>query len=122
MNILSLCQADTELKKVAATRGGEYAGGCPWCGGRDIDDFKFSLKRHREDYSFQYLGDSIEFELEETQRLIYQSIKEVGRPMTPAEIAAALGKNLNTVQTMLIKMEVKGIIKKPRRGEYDINL
>jgi RecA-family ATPase len=93
-----------------------------WGRGRDIDDFKFALKRHREDYSFQYLGDSIEFELEETQRLIYQTIKEVGRPMTPAEIAAALEKNLNTVQTMLIKMEVKGIIKKPRRGEYDINL
>ncbi len=35
MNLLSLCQADTELKRVATTRGGEYAGACPWCGGRD---------------------------------------------------------------------------------------
>ncbi|AEB08419.1 primase-helicase zinc-binding domain-containing protein [Desulfobacca acetoxidans] len=35
MNLLSLCQADTELKKVATTKGVEYAGACPWCGGND---------------------------------------------------------------------------------------
>lgn len=36
MTLLSLCQADgIELKRVATTRGGEYAGACPWCGGND---------------------------------------------------------------------------------------
>lgn len=32
---LDLLGGDTILRKVASTRGGEYAGPCPWCGGRD---------------------------------------------------------------------------------------
>jgi DNA primase len=39
MNLLSLCMADTELKKVATTRGGEYAGPCPFCGNAE-DNFR----------------------------------------------------------------------------------
>jgi len=35
-NILSIIQEDGfSSKKVASTRGGEYAGPCPWCGGKD---------------------------------------------------------------------------------------
>ena len=33
MNILDIL--DQEYKKVASTNGGEWAGPCPWCGGRD---------------------------------------------------------------------------------------
>ncbi|MBM4287460.1 MAG: zinc-binding protein [Deltaproteobacteria bacterium] len=36
MNLESLLRGDgVELKRVATTHGGEYAGPCPWCGGRD---------------------------------------------------------------------------------------
>jgi DNA primase len=34
-DLLGLIGADTRLKKVAMTAGGEYAGPCPFCGGRD---------------------------------------------------------------------------------------
>src|SRR5438094_9406605 len=34
-DLLGLIGADTWLKKVASTRGGEFAGPCPFCGGRD---------------------------------------------------------------------------------------
>src|SRR5919201_5533073 len=34
-DLLGLIGADTRLKKVASTAGGEYAGPCPFCGGRD---------------------------------------------------------------------------------------
>src|SRR5918911_4339188 len=34
-DLLGLIGADTRLKKVAMTSGGEYAGPCPFCGGRD---------------------------------------------------------------------------------------
>src|SRR5918912_568461 len=33
--LLGLDGVDTRLKKVASTGGGEYAGPCPFCGGRD---------------------------------------------------------------------------------------
>ncbi|MBN1921171.1 MAG: hypothetical protein JW892_08010 [Anaerolineae bacterium] len=35
MDLLVLVQNDTTLKRVATTHGGEYAGPCPFCGGRD---------------------------------------------------------------------------------------
>jgi len=34
-DILTLCSYDTQLKKVASTEGGEWAGSCPFCGGED---------------------------------------------------------------------------------------
>ncbi len=35
VDLLAVVGADTHLKKVATTNGGEYAGPCPWCGGED---------------------------------------------------------------------------------------
>src|SRR5437764_6759257 len=35
MNLLELLTRDTRLRRMASTRGGEYAGPCPFCGGRD---------------------------------------------------------------------------------------
>jgi len=35
VNVLDLASRDTTLRRVASTDGGEYAGPCPFCGGRD---------------------------------------------------------------------------------------
>ena len=35
MSLLDLMAQETTLRKVASTQGREYAGPCPWCGGRD---------------------------------------------------------------------------------------
>lgn len=35
VDVLLLIGSDTPLRKVAGTGGGEWAGPCPWCGGRD---------------------------------------------------------------------------------------
>jgi len=35
VNIVDLIQQDVSLKRVSSTGGGEYAGACPWCGGKD---------------------------------------------------------------------------------------
>jgi hypothetical protein len=35
MNLFELISRDVQLRKVASTHGGEYAGPCPKCGGRD---------------------------------------------------------------------------------------
>lgn len=35
INLLDLIGSDTRLRKIAGTRGGEYAGPCPFCGGED---------------------------------------------------------------------------------------
>ena len=35
VDLLQLIGGDTQLRRVAATNGGEYAGPCPFCGGHD---------------------------------------------------------------------------------------
>lgn len=35
IDLLAIIQQDIDLKRVATTHGGEYAGQCPFCGGRD---------------------------------------------------------------------------------------
>lgn len=35
LDLLDLTGSDTNLRRVASTSGGEYAGPCPWCGGQD---------------------------------------------------------------------------------------
>ena len=35
VDLLALAERDTRLKRVASTGGGEWAGACPFCGGRD---------------------------------------------------------------------------------------
>jgi DNA primase len=44
VNLISLIGKDTRLNKVANTNGGEYAGPCPFCGGRD----RFRVQPKRE--------------------------------------------------------------------------
>lgn len=35
MNVLNLAQQHVQLRKASATKGGEWQGPCPWCGGKD---------------------------------------------------------------------------------------
>ena len=34
-DLLALAERDTQLRRVAGSEGGEWAGACPFCGGRD---------------------------------------------------------------------------------------
>ena len=65
MILLDLLSHDTTLRRVASTRGGEYAGPCPWCGGRDrfrvwpyADRPRYWCRRcNRNGDAIQYLRD-----------------------------------------------------------------
>jgi len=61
MRILSLIeQTGNHYKKKATTRGGEYSGPCPWCGGND----RFSIHPEQEHFvcrQCRKAGDSITF-------------------------------------------------------------
>ena len=35
VDLLAICSQNTHLHRVANTNGGEYAGACPFCGGKD---------------------------------------------------------------------------------------
>lgn len=93
MNLFSLCQADTELKRVASTRGGEYAGPCPWCGGRDRFRVWPEIGRYwcrvceRKGDVIQYLRDRHGMSFQE-------ACEALGRPLDPRPIfTSRCGRN-----------------------------
>lgn len=75
-----LFQSGFTLKRVATTNGGEYAGGCPWCGGRD----RFRVWPEQDGGRYWCrgcgkTGDSIQY-LRDTRGLSFQeACLEIGR-------------------------------------------
>jgi DNA primase len=45
-DLLAICERDTQVKKVANTAGGEFAGACPFCGGHD----RFHVQPHAKPF------------------------------------------------------------------------
>lgn len=93
-----LIEQDTPLKKVASTRGGEYAGPCPWCGGQDC--FLVWPNAERPGYWCRQCGkhgDAIQF-LRERHGLSYRQACEqlrllmrrptIARPTPPPPMTA----------------------------------
>jgi DNA primase len=82
MDLLDLVSRDTMLKKVASSRGGEYAGPCPWCGGEDR--FRVWPNADKPGYWCRQCGkkgDVIQY-LRDHEGLTYRKACErIGRPL-----------------------------------------
>jgi len=82
MNLLDIIGCDTTLHRVASTHGGEYAGPCPWCGGRD----RFRGQPHADRLWYWCRqcgckGDAIQY-LRDRQGLTYrEACARVGRSL-----------------------------------------
>jgi DNA primase len=82
MIMLDLLSGDTTLRRVASTNGGEYAGHCPWCGGRD----RFRVWPHAERPRYwcrqcNRNGDAIQY-LRDRHGLSYrEACVRLGRPL-----------------------------------------
>ncbi len=77
-DLLSLISQDTRLTRKAGTDGGEWAGPCPWCGGRD----RFRVWPHPSDGKARYWcrqcgrkGDAVQY-LRDIHGLSYQEACE----------------------------------------------
>jgi DNA primase len=82
MHLLDLLSRDTSLRKVARTQGGEFAGPCPWCGGRDR--FRVWPYGGRPRYWCRRCGrqgDAIQY-LRDRERLTFrQACEHLGKPL-----------------------------------------
>jgi CHC2 zinc finger len=93
-SLLDLVERDTTLRRVAATHGGEYAGSCPGCGGRD----RFRVWPHRGRWwcrGCNRRGDAIQF-LRDFHGYSFRAAKEAlgldpSRP-PPAQLRAHRAK------------------------------
>jgi hypothetical protein len=83
--LLELLSCSTELRKVANSHGGEYAGPCPWCGGED----RFRVWPHadRPHYWCRQCGrkgDAIQFLREREGLTFRQACERLGQPLPEA--------------------------------------
>jgi DNA primase len=75
-DILTLLSRDIDLSKVADTDGGEWAGPCPWCGGKDrFRVWPNTIKPHYWCRQCERRGDAIDY-LIEKKHLDYKSAKD----------------------------------------------
>ena len=93
MNILELIEADgCTLRKAATTNGGEFAGPCPWCGGRDRfrvwpgqDGGRYWCRGcEKSGDAIQYLKDKRGLSFADACRLIGREPGARARPARPA--------------------------------------
>src|SRR5919108_6123521 len=92
MSLLELIGSDTTLQKKAGTHGGEYAGLCPWCGGRD----RFLVWPHAEPPRYwcrqcNRKGDAIQY-LRDRHHLTYlEAYRRVER--SPAKLLRSTARH-----------------------------
>jgi DNA primase len=82
MILLDLISRDVQLRKVASTHGGEFAGPCPRCGGRD----RFRVWPQAETPRFWcrqcgWWGDAIQYLRDHDGLTYHEACARVGRPL-----------------------------------------
>jgi DNA primase len=82
MTLLELLSCDTELRKVANLDGGEYAGPCPWCGGRDrFRVWPYADKPRYWCRQCGKQGDAIEYLRDREGLTFRQACERLGEPL-----------------------------------------
>lgn len=88
--------------------------------GRDIEEKELALKFDTLTMSWQILGEAEEYRLSEERRQIIQVLKENGGPLSPKEIALALGRPYGAVAKLLHVMVRGGAVKAETYGKYTL--
>ncbi|AUX77995.1 bifunctional DNA primase/polymerase [Sinorhizobium fredii] len=89
--------------------------------GRDTDEIDLAMKFDPETARWTILGERPEVERSDERRAIIRVLEEAGEPMSPKDIAAALGRKDVSVRALLSKMLKKGEITQPKYGVYAIS-
>lgn len=77
--------------------------------GRDIEEpAELALKWDSETAGWTLVGDAEEYRMSEERKAIFTVLGESMEPMTPADVADALGKNRNTLKQRLWRMAQDG--------------
>jgi hypothetical protein len=88
--------------------------------GRDIEEAEHALSFDRETCRFSVLGAAADVRRSDERRAILDAIDEAGEPMSPTQIADALGILRNNVKQLLFKMVRAGEVAKAGPGKYGL--
>jgi RecA-family ATPase len=86
--------------------------------GRDIEEIESALQFDPAKGAWTLLGGADEFRQSKERNAIIRLLLVADAPMSPKEIADALGKNISTLKTTLARMLAADLIKRADRGKY----
>jgi hypothetical protein len=87
--------------------------------GRDVEEQELAMQF--KDGYWSVLGTAVEVYQSHERKAILEVLKASPKPMTPTQIAKALGKNVSTVKILVRKMLDAGVIIQPHTGHYTVN-
>lgn len=86
--------------------------------GRDVEEFEKALRFDRTAGQWLVLGDAGEVSQSEERKAVLDVLAKAKEPMTPREIAQALGKKDGAIKNMLARLVDGGEVVKESRGRY----
>jgi hypothetical protein len=87
--------------------------------GRDIEEIEKAVTFDRETCQWTIIGEASEVLRTNERSAILTLLKDADEPMSPIDVATALGLQRNNVKQLLFKMAKAGeVIKPPARGKY----
>jgi hypothetical protein len=88
--------------------------------GRDIEeDIELALRWNADTAGWTIIGDAEEYRLSEQRAEVVRVLEETGEPMTPTEVADALGESFNNVKTRMWRMSKDGQLAR-EDGRYTV--
>ncbi|NPV78927.1 MAG: AAA family ATPase [Firmicutes bacterium] len=88
--------------------------------GRDIEERTLALRADPHVGGWVLLGDAEEYKISRERQAVIEALKANGEPMSPKQIALALGQPYENVKMLLSRMVKNGEIKALDRGKYTV--
>ena len=89
--------------------------------GRDVEEQALALRWDPHVATWTLLGQAGTARLTGERSEILAWIRSKGRPCSPTEVAAALGKNPSTVRTIMVKLAEAGLLRRASYGSYAVS-
>lgn len=86
--------------------------------GRDIEEQELKLSWSSSSRMWTVTGQTQDEDLSDSRKAILRVLGQAKSPMTPAEVAKALGRDRNAIKQLLWKMEKAGQIQSTGDGRY----
>jgi predicted RNA-binding protein YlxR (DUF448 family) len=87
--------------------------------GRDIEEIDKAVEFNKETCRWKMLGEAADIRRSDERTAILQILFEADEPMSPSDVASALGIKPNNIKQLLYKMaKDREVIKLPGRGGY----
>jgi len=86
--------------------------------GRDVEEFEKALRFDRTAGQWLVLGDAGEVSQSDERKAVLDLLDKAKEPMTPRDIAQALGKKDGAIKVMLGRLVTSGEVVKESRGRY----